>query len=108
MNGTSGKDASVFSKSWVAGSETPYLQPPVTDTRFLPMRLMFRPALGQELPAGAATEKLIRAIYFEKYHAINKIPSSTLDRLLGSSHDTLNRNGVPFSAAAASTRGGRR
>lgn len=61
--------------------ETPYLQPPVDGHTLVPMRLMFRPALGQELPAGAATEKLIRAIYFEKYHAINKIPSSTLERL---------------------------
>ena len=62
--------------------ETPYVQPPVDGHTLLPMRLMFRPALGEDLPTGAATEKLIRAIYFEKYHAINKIPSSTLDRLL--------------------------
>ena len=43
---------------------------------------MFRPAVGQDLPTGVAAEKLIRAIYFEKYHAINKIPSSTLEGLV--------------------------
>jgi GNAT superfamily N-acetyltransferase len=62
--------------------ETPYVQPPVDGHTLVPMRLMFRPAMGQDLPTGAAIEKLIRAIYFEKYHAINKIPSSTLERLI--------------------------
>ena len=62
--------------------ETPYVQPPVDGHTLLPMRLMFRPALGQALPTIAATEKLIRAIYFEKYHAINEIPSSTLEHLV--------------------------
>lgn len=62
--------------------ETPYFQPPVDGHTLVPMRLMFRPAVGHDLPTGAATEKLIRAIYFEKYHAINKIPSSTLERLV--------------------------
>lgn len=62
--------------------ETPYLQPPVDGHTLVPMRLMFRPAVGQDLPTGAAIEKLIRAIYFEKYHAINKIPSSMLERLV--------------------------
>jgi len=61
--------------------ETPYFQPPVDGRTLVPMRLMFRPAAGQDLPTGAATEKLIRAIYFEKYHAINQIPSSTLEHL---------------------------
>jgi GNAT superfamily N-acetyltransferase len=61
--------------------ETPYVQPPVDGRTLVPMRLMFRPALGQDRPTGAAIEKLIRAIYFEKYHAINKIPSATLERL---------------------------
>ena len=62
--------------------DTPYFQPPVDGHTLVAMRLMFRPAVGQSVPTGAATEKLIRAIYFEKYHAINKIPSSTLERLV--------------------------
>jgi GNAT superfamily N-acetyltransferase len=62
--------------------ETPYVQPPVDGTTLVPMRLMFRAAVGHVVPTGAATEKLIRAIYFEKYQAINKLPSSTLERLI--------------------------
>lgn len=66
--------------------ETPYFQPPVDGHTLVPMRLMFRPAVGQELPTGAATEKIIRAMYFEKYHAINKISLSTLERLVARAH----------------------
>jgi hypothetical protein len=62
--------------------ETPYFQPPVDGHTLVPMRLMFRNAMGQDLPTGAATDRLIRAIYFEKYHAINRIPSSTLEGLV--------------------------
>jgi GNAT superfamily N-acetyltransferase len=62
--------------------DTAYVQPPVDGHTLVPMRLMFRPAAGQDLPPDAAVEKLIRAIYFEKYHAINKIASSTLERLI--------------------------
>ena len=62
--------------------DTPYFQPPVDGHTPVPMRLMFRPAVGQDLPSGVAIEQLIRAIYFEKYHAINNIASSTLRRLL--------------------------
>jgi GNAT superfamily N-acetyltransferase len=65
--------------------DTPYVQPPVDGHTLVPMRLMFRPVAGQNLPTGAATEKLIRAIYFEKYCAINNIPSSTLERLVARS-----------------------
>lgn len=62
--------------------QTQYFQPPVDGRNVVSMGLMFRPAAGKDLPAGAATEKLIRAIYFEKYHAINEIGSSILERLL--------------------------
>ena len=65
--------------------ETPYFQPPVDGHTLVPMRLMFRPVVGQDVPTGAATEKLIRAIYFEKYCAINNIPSATLERLVARS-----------------------
>lgn len=62
--------------------ETPYVQPPVDGRTLVPMRLMFRPAVGQDLPTSATIEKLIRAIYIEKYHAINKVALSTLEGLL--------------------------
>jgi GNAT superfamily N-acetyltransferase len=73
--------------------ETPYFQPPVDGHTLVPMRLMFRSAAGQHLPTGAAIEKLIRAIYFEKYCAINQIPSSTLERLVARTmrHDVQRR-----------------
>jgi AraC-like DNA-binding protein len=58
-----------------------YLQPPVDGTTEVPMRLMFRPAAGMEAPQGDAIADLIHAIYFEKYRAINEIPSSTIERL---------------------------
>jgi GNAT superfamily N-acetyltransferase len=62
--------------------ETPYFQPPVDGHTLVPMRLMFRPADLRDLPTGEAAEKLIRAIYFEKYNATNKIPTSMLERLI--------------------------
>lgn len=62
--------------------DTPYIQPPVDGHSVVPMRLMFRPAVGHDLPEGAEIETLIRAIYFEKYHAINGIARSTLERLI--------------------------
>ena len=62
--------------------EGPYVQPPVDGHTPVPMRLMFRPASGSELPGPAATAALVRAIYFEKYHAINRIPVATLEELI--------------------------
>ena len=61
--------------------ETPYVQPPVDGHTLVPMRLMCRPARGHDLPTSAATQKLVHAIYFEKYHAINRVPLSTLEQL---------------------------
>ena len=59
----------------------PYVQPPVDGRTLVGMRLMFRAAPGAHAPAGPAASALVRAIYFEKYHAINGIPTATLEGL---------------------------
>jgi hypothetical protein len=46
------------------------------------MHLMFRPARGKPLPDDAAHSALVRALYFEKYHAANGIPEAVLQNLL--------------------------
>jgi hypothetical protein len=60
----------------------PYVQPPVDGIASVPMRLMFWPATGGSLPDGSQVSALIRAIYFEKYHAANGIPLAALEDLL--------------------------
>jgi GNAT superfamily N-acetyltransferase len=59
----------------------PYVQPPVDGHTLVPMRLMFRPAPGQDLPDRAASATVVRAIFFEKYHSMNGIPAATLEAL---------------------------
>lgn len=61
-----------------------YFQPPVDGISPVPMHLMFRPALGLSLPDVAAQQALVRALYFEKYHAANGIPEAVLQNLLKS------------------------
>jgi hypothetical protein len=58
-----------------------YLQPPVNGSSVVPMHVMFRP--GDEGVTMEATNPsaLIRAIYFEKYAAINQINSHLLEEL---------------------------
>ena len=58
-----------------------YMQPPVSGAA-VPMRLMFRPAPEVPPPSDSTIDALIRAIYFEKYAAVNGIPSQTLTGLL--------------------------
>jgi GNAT superfamily N-acetyltransferase len=60
----------------------PYVQPPVDGRTLVPMRLMFRPAPGQDLPDRAASATVVRAIFFEKYHLMNGIPTATLEALV--------------------------
>ena len=60
----------------------PYRQPPVNGVTAVPMSLMFRPVEGEGTPSPKEIEALVRAIYFEKYEAINKIDTSILDNLL--------------------------
>ena len=60
----------------------PYVQPPVDGIASVLMRLMFWPATGGSSPDGSQVSALIRAIYFEKYHAINGIPRVVLENLL--------------------------
>jgi GNAT superfamily N-acetyltransferase len=60
----------------------PYLQPPVNGPTAIPMSLMFRPAEGSGLPTQQLVEDLTRAMYFEKYGAINEVDKSVLEGLL--------------------------
>jgi GNAT superfamily N-acetyltransferase len=59
-----------------------YFQPPVDGVTSVPMHLMFRPAPGRSLPDVAAHSAIVRALYFEKYHAANGIPEAVLQHLL--------------------------
>jgi hypothetical protein len=61
----------------------PYKQPPVDGIASVAMSLMFRPADGQSEPDSELVRALVRAIYFEKYHAINGISRDSLNSLLG-------------------------
>lgn len=60
----------------------PYVQPPVDGRTIVPMTLVFGPAPGASLPDEAETDALIRAIYREKYGAVNGIPEAQLDECL--------------------------
>jgi hypothetical protein len=60
----------------------PYFQPPLAGGDPVPMQLMFRPGANMPLPDGEMVRALVKAIYLEKYGAINKIPESTLTELL--------------------------
>ena len=59
----------------------PYLQPPVDGATVLPLQLMFRPAAGGLPPNAETVRAMIRAMYAEKYGAVNGIPESLLARL---------------------------
>jgi len=61
-----------------------YTQPPVDGVNTVPMRLVFRPAEGHGQPDSAFSEALVRAMYFEKYHAVNGIAEDSLTSLLTS------------------------
>jgi GNAT superfamily N-acetyltransferase len=56
----------------------PYVQPPVDGVTLVPMLLMSRPVLTDH----AEIDRLVRAIYYEKYAAINQIPTPVLESLL--------------------------
>src|ERR1041385_4041430 len=60
-----------------------YLQPPVDGIAPVAMSLMFRPVEGRSEPDSNPVTALIRAIYLEKYHAINGIAQESLKMLLG-------------------------
>lgn len=67
----------------------PYLQPPVDGIAAVPMHLMFRTAPGASLPGPSLTGEIVRAIYYEKYLALNRIPIETLERLLRQSEEPI-------------------
>jgi len=58
-----------------------YLQPPLNGHPPVPMRLVWKP-FSEEAPPDIS--RVIRAIYFEKYGAINGIETGVLTRLLES------------------------
>lgn len=60
----------------------PYFQPPVNGTTAVPMSLMFSPAEGGGSPTSELVEDLVRAIYFEKYGAVNGVYKPLLEDLL--------------------------
>ncbi len=66
------------------GVELPrfYLQPPVNGTEAVRMRLMFRGSGSASVPDAEGIEALVRAIYFEKYGAVNQVPAELLRELL--------------------------
>jgi GNAT superfamily N-acetyltransferase len=57
-----------------------YFQPPVNGTAPVPMQLMFRSSAP--IPDQSTADALVHAMYFEKYGAVNGIPSSILTNLL--------------------------
>lgn len=59
-----------------------YMQPPVNGTTAIPMSLMFMPASKGQPLASELVEGLVRAMYFEKYGAINEIDKEVLHGLL--------------------------
>lgn len=59
-----------------------YLQPPVDGIAAVPMMLMFLPAEGERSPTPETVADLVKAIYFEKYGAINGIDKSILEELI--------------------------
>lgn len=59
-----------------------YLQPPVNGPETVPMRLMFRANGSASVRDAEIVEGLVRAIYFEKYAAINQVPVEILRALL--------------------------
>jgi hypothetical protein len=62
--------------------DRPYMQPPLDGTVPVPMRLMLRPAVDRRVQAAQTVEALVRAMYFEKYGAINGIERRVLEELL--------------------------
>jgi hypothetical protein len=64
-----------------------YQQPPLDGTSPVPMRLMLRTAVERDEPAPETMERLVRAMYFEKYGAINEIERRVLEELLAGRSD---------------------
>ncbi len=59
-----------------------YMQPPLAeDAPSVPMHLMFRPSAPGMLPDRPKLEAIVRAMYEEKYGAMNRISTEVLDEL---------------------------
>ena len=61
--------------------DVPYLQPPIDGHSIVPMQLMHKSSDAATIPPPGA-RKLVRAIYDQKYRAMNGIPGSALAELL--------------------------
>ena len=61
--------------------DRPYRQPPVNGPEILPMRLLFRANGSPSVPDPEIVEGLVRAIYFEKYAAVNQVSKEILQEL---------------------------
>jgi hypothetical protein len=72
-----------FARHGVELLQRSYVQPAVDGITTVPMRLIFRPAEGYAPPDSAFTDSLVRAIYFEKYHAVNGVAKESLISLFG-------------------------
>lgn len=59
-----------------------YLQPPINGPAPVPMDLFFRPVPGLEQPDREGARRLARAIFVEKYGAMNRLPWWMLGALL--------------------------
>ena len=59
-----------------------YWQPPLDGGAPVRMQLIFRPENDSPPPDPATVEALVRAMYFEKYGAMNAIPRHVLEELL--------------------------
>lgn len=62
--------------------ERRYVQPPMSGSVAVRMRLMFRAAEGAVTPPPETLEALVRAIYFDKYGALNRMDRSLLESFL--------------------------
>jgi len=58
-----------------------YIQPPISGVP-VPMQLMFRGAAALPMPDNIALRRIVEAMYFDKYGALNGIPADILRKLL--------------------------
>ena len=62
--------------------ERTYFQPAVDGKAAVPMKLMFRPAKAGVVTTPETAAALARAMYFEKYQAVNGLDGSQLEEML--------------------------
>lgn len=70
-----------FERSGATMLDVPYVQPPLNGCAPVPMRLMFREDPQATSQGPPDVDLIVRAIYAEKYQALNGIPQTVTDRL---------------------------